>query len=42
MEVADRENKTIIMLGDMNICADKWNNEDFKLKRIAEEINSFF
>ena len=32
MEKADSEKKPIIMLGDMNLCAKKWNDADFNKK----------
>ena len=38
IEIADSENKKIIVLGDANMCTSKWNNVDFKLKLVAEEI----
>ena len=40
MEKADGENKPIIMMGDMNICTTKWNEPDFKSKRLADEIKA--
>ena len=39
-EQADSENKKIIVLGDANLCSTKWNDHDFKLKIVAEEIKS--
>ena len=37
-EKADSENKQIIALGDANQCSSKWNEPDFKLKLVAEEL----
>ena len=30
--------KKIVIIGDVNLCSFKWNDSDFKLKTIAEEI----
>ena len=38
LETADSENVSIVMLGDVNLCAEKWNEEGFLHKPIAEEI----
>ena len=40
MEMAEMSKLPIIMMGDMNICSTKWNDPDFKLKHISEEIQS--
>ena len=40
IETADTENKKIIVLGDANLCASKWNEHDFTLKIVAEELKS--
>ena len=40
IERADAEDKQIIIMGDANVCASKWNNSDFALKDIADEIRS--
>ena len=37
---ADAERKKIVVLGVANLCASKWDDKDFKLKIIAEEIKS--
>ena len=34
------EKKNLIVLGDVNICSNKWNDSGCKLKEIAEEIKS--
>ena len=38
IELATNERKPIIMLGDMNMCSTKWNDEDFTWKNIAENL----
>ena len=40
MEAASRENKSIIVLGDANICAIKWDDPITKLTETAEELKS--
>ena len=40
LEMAEMSKLPIIMMGDMNICSTKWNDPDFKLKHISEEIQS--
>ena len=40
IEAADLEKKNLIVMGDVNLCSSKWNEADFKLKTIAEEIKS--
>ena len=30
--------KNIVVMGDANVCSTKWNEANFKLKAIAEEI----
>ena len=32
IEKSDAESKNIVILGDMNLCASKWNDHDFNLK----------
>ena len=38
IETADNEHKKINVVGDANLCSSKWNEEGFKLKTVAEEI----
>ena len=38
MERATNEKKTVVMLGDMNINAEKWKDEKSKNKKVAREI----
>ena len=38
IENADLEKKSIIVMGDANVCASKWNESNFKHKNVAEEI----
>ena len=38
IENADLEKKSIIVMGDSNVCASKWNESNFKHKNVAEEI----
>ena len=40
IEKAASEQKRIIVLGDANLYASKWNDHDFKLKTVAEEVKS--
>ena len=40
MQRASNSNKKVIVLSDMNLCADKWNEEKFKYKIIAEVLKS--
>ena len=38
IETADLEKKSIIVMGDANVCASKWNESNFKHKNVAVEI----
>ena len=38
IEVASKENKQIIITGDANLCSRVWRNEEYKYKRISEEL----
>ena len=38
LEVASKERKPIVMMGDMNLCSTKWMESDFTWKKIAEEV----
>ena len=38
MEKATNEKKTVVMLGDMNINAEKWRDEKSRNKKVASEI----
>ena len=40
MERATRENKSTIMLGDANLCAHKWDEEDYRLFNLAAELKT--
>ena len=40
MERATEERKEIIMMGDGNICANKWNDPQYKNHRVASELKS--
>ena len=40
MERATEEQKEIIMMGDANICANKWNDPQYKNHRVASELKS--
>ena len=40
IENATLENKTIIILGDANLCSDSWDSPDFVHKKVAEELLS--
>ena len=40
IEAADLEKKNVVVLGDVNICSNKWNDADFKYQSIADEIRS--
>ena len=38
LEAAANEEKEIIVLGDINLCSNKWNNADFLHKTVANEL----
>ena len=38
IERATAENKTILILGDANLCSEKWKLPSYKFRRIAEEL----
>ena len=38
IENAATENKNLIILGDANLCSEKWDSPTFKYKRISEEL----
>ena len=38
MEKVDNEHKQIIVMGDANLCSTSWNEKDFKLKKVAQEL----
>ena len=38
MEKATNEKKTVVMLGDMNINAERWRDEKSKNKKVANEV----
>ena len=40
MERATEERKEIIRMGDANICANKWNDPQYKSLRVASELKS--
>ncbi len=40
MERAAKENKSIIMMGDANLCAPKWDEEEYRLFNLAAELKS--
>ncbi len=40
MERAAKENKSIIMMGDANLCAQKWDGEEYRLFNLAAELKS--
>jgi hypothetical protein len=40
MERAAKENKSIIMMGDANLCAQKWDEEEYRLFNLAAELKS--
>ena len=40
MEAATRENKSVIILGDANICAIKLDDPNIKMTETAEELKS--
>ena len=40
IEKAANECDNIFILGDMNVCVNKWNEKDYYLKKVAEEYQS--
>ena len=38
IEEIAREKKPIVILGDANLCTNKWDNEDYKLKQLSNEL----
>ena len=38
IEKAASENKTILLLGDANLCCESWDSPGFLLKRVADEL----
>ena len=40
MEQATNEKKTIILLGDANLCADQWDEETYYQFKLATELKS--
>jgi len=38
MERAAKENKSIIMMGDANLCAQKWDEDEYRLFNLASEL----
>ena len=38
IERAAAENKDLIIMGDANLCSEKWESPNFKHKRIADEL----
>ena len=40
MQRASNSNKKVIVLSDMNLCADKWNEEKFDHRPLADKIKT--
>ena len=40
IEAASERKRNIIVLGDMNLCTNIWDDKDFKYKNIAEPLRS--
>ena len=40
IERANEERKDILMMGDANICTNKWNNPQYKHHRVVMELRS--
>lgn len=40
IERATHENKTVIIVGDANLCSDKWNSPTFQHKQVADELKN--
>ena len=40
IEKASQECEHIYIMGDMNICVNKWNEKDYYLKKVAEEYQT--
>ena len=38
IEVASKENKQMIIMGDANLCSRKWKDQDFKYRKTADEL----
>ena len=38
MERVEKEKKTIMMMGDANLCSKKWNEEYYRYQDMAEEM----
>ena len=38
MDIAARENKALLVMGDANLCAVKWNEESFKNHELATKL----
>ena len=38
IERATAENKTILIMGDANLCSEKWKSPSYKYRRISEEL----
>jgi hypothetical protein len=40
IERATNENKTVVIVGDANLCSEKWNSPTFHLKQVADELKN--
>jgi exonuclease III len=40
IERESKENKSSIMMGDANLCAQKWDEEEYRLFNLAAELKS--
>ena len=40
IELASNEKKDLIITGDSNLCSEKWNDDNFKNRRIANQLKN--